>query len=88
MKPTKTIALLVAIASLAGCAKAPYLDDHMGDATRAASTLQVVNPKAPAPNAAMTMDAQNAAAAVDQYHKAGNEPPQNVNVFNIGVGSN
>ncbi len=84
---TKTLAVL-GVCLLAGCAKTPYLDKHMGDAVRTASMLQVANPNAPAPNAAIRMDGQNAAAAVDQYNKAGKDPAQSVNVFTIGVGNN
>lgn len=88
MKRFMKSVLVLGVLTLVGCATTPYLDDHMGDATKAASKLQTANPKAPAANAAIQMDGQNAASAVDRYNKAGREPPQNVNVFNIGVGSN
>lgn len=84
MKPV----LVLGVLTLAGCATTPYLDDHMGDATKSASKLQVANPKAPAAGTTIQMDGQNATSAVDRYNKAGREPPQNVNVFNIGVGNN
>jgi len=83
----KTLAVL-GVCLVAACAKTPYLDDHMGDAVRSASKLQVANPNAPAPNASIRMDGQNAAAAVDQYNKSGKDPERSVNVYNIGVGNN
>lgn len=80
-------ALVLTAFALAACSTTPYLDDHIGDATRAAVQMQVANPDAPTATG-VKMDAQNAAEAVNRYNKAGREPPQNSNVFSIGVGTN
>lgn len=80
-------ALVLAVLGLAACSTTPYLDDHIGDAAKAAVKMQTANPNAPTATG-VKMDAQNAAEAVNRYNKAGKEPPQNTNVFTIGVGTN
>lgn len=80
-------ALAVVMLALTACSTTPYLDDHIGDATKAAVKMQTANPNAPTATG-VKMDAQNAAEAVNRYNKAGKEPPQNTNVFTIGVGTN
>lgn len=74
--------------TLGGCADAPTRTDQMfGDAVRAATASQIIDPDA---SRNMTppagMEGAAAKASVDRYQKSFEAPPPPVNVFTIGMG--
>src|SRR5574340_480446 len=80
---------LLVLAALAGCAaKAPQLEQRLGEATAAAKAQQTINPEASRnTNPVAGLDGQAANDVIDQDHKSYKQPPAPVNIFNIGVGS-
>jgi len=84
------LSALIASSVLAGCAtsKTPVLDEHFGEAVKAARAQQTINPDASTTNEAMFgVDGAAADAAIDRYHKSFSQPPVTTNVFTIGVGN-
>lgn len=84
------LSALIASTTMVGCAtsKTPVLDEHFGEAVKAARAQQTLNPDASTTNEAVYgVDGKAADAAIDQYHKSFTEKPASTNVFNIGVGS-
>lgn len=81
---------LILSAFMSGCSttSTPVLDEHFGEAVRAARAQQTINPDASMnTDPAAGVSGQAADAAVDRYHKSFVQPPVNPNVFNIGIGS-
>lgn len=84
------LSALIASATMVGCAtsKTPVLDEHFGEAVKAAKAQQTINPDASTTNEAVFgVDGAAADAAIDRYHKSFTQPPVTTNVFNIGVGN-
>lgn len=84
------LSALIASATMVGCAtsKTPVLDEHFGEAVKAARAQQTLNPDASTTNEAVFgVDGAAADAAIDRYHKSFTQPPATSNVFNIGVGN-
>lgn len=73
---------------LGGCAEAPTRTDQMfGDAVRAATASQIIDPDASrnlTPPAGM--EGAAAKSTIDRYQKSFEAPPAPVNVFTIGMG--
>lgn len=84
MKTTYTIAFAVVLIS--GCNTTPRYQAHFGEAARATLESQIVhdNPV----GGPQQVDGQITNSVIDRYQKSYATPPQPVNVFNIGVGSN
>jgi hypothetical protein len=77
-----------ALALIAGCAETPRVDEHFGEAVRAATAQQVVNPDASLNRDPVAgIDGQAANSTIDRYHRSYQVPPPPVNVFTIGVGT-
>ena len=74
-------------ASLAGCAGPTRTDLAFGDAVRAATASQIIDPDA-SRNMAMPSGWEGGAAksTIDRYKKSFEAPPTPVNVFAIGMG--
>jgi len=74
--------------SLSACmAPAPFVDAHLGEASRDLRTAQVLNPAADRNMQAPTgMAASTAKAGYDQYQKSFKTPDQRNNTFVIGLG--
>ena len=75
--------------ALAGCmSSTPIWDKHMGEALRAVTQAQIIDPHA-AERAQSTsgIDGTAAAAAMDSYDKSFRAPTPSPNAFVIGVGS-
>ncbi len=91
MEPTQiklALAAAIGAALIAGCAETPRVDEHFGEAVRAATAQQIVNPDASLNKDPVAgIDGQAANSTVDRYHKSFQVPPPPVNVFTIGVGS-
>ena len=82
----RSIALLLP-ALLAGCsfnAFTPQYDAQFGDAVRAATQAQILNPAAGTQPASVGLDGQAAQSAVTRYEDSFKAPPPVVNVINIG----
>jgi hypothetical protein len=79
---------LALMLSLTGCASpTPMLDEHFGEAVRAARLAQTLNPNAGQDTAPVTgMDGVAAEQSIDRYHASFRNPPPVVNVVNIGGG--
>jgi hypothetical protein len=76
---------------LAGCASTttPYLDQHFGEAVKAARAQQTINPDASKnPDPVAGVDGRAAKDAMDRYHKSFENPPASFNVLNIGGSMN
>ena len=77
-----------ALALIAGCAETPRVDEHFGEAVRAATAQQIVNPDASLNKDPVAgIDGQAANSSIDRYHRSYQVPPPPVNVFTIGVGT-
>lgn len=71
---------------LSGCNPAPRYHKHFGEAARSTFKSQIIN--AEPSNGPQQVDGQTSNSVIDRYHKSYATPPEPVNVFNIGVGSN
>lgn len=83
----KSIALLILVSTLAGCANTatPMYDSRFGDAVRAARLAQTLNPDAGASGGPVAgMDGPAAHEAAGRYLDSFRKPPPVVNVINIG----
>ncbi|MEX3931198.1 hypothetical protein AB4Y32_05130 [Paraburkholderia phymatum] len=76
-------------AALNGCmSSTPIWDKHMGEALKAVTQAQIIDPHAAqhAPSAP-GIDGTSAASAMDSYDKSFRAPTPSPNAFVIGVGS-
>lgn len=73
-------------AALAGCVEpAPMLEEHFGDAVRAARDQQILNPEAGRTVEPVAgLDGPAAREAVGRYQDSFKAPPPVTNVINIG----
>lgn len=90
MTTTTRIVAALGVAALfaAGCAENRYREEEgFGDAVRAATARQIIDPdaarKAARPDG---LDGPSAKSTMDRYQKSFETPPPPVNVFTIGVG--
>lgn len=86
MRNKKIIGTIVALALTAGCVSIhPEVDERHGDAVRAATRAQILNPQGSG-NAALApgIDGRAAKETMDRYVDSFKSPPPNVNVINIG----
>lgn len=86
-KPAHTIIALLAVSgTLTGCVSpTPMLDEHFGDAVRAAKEQQILNPDAGRNTDPVAgLDGPAAKEAVDRYQDSFKAPPPVTNVINIG----
>lgn len=84
------LSALIVSTAMVGCATSntPVLDEHFGEAVKAARAQQTINPDASMnTDPATGISGQAADAVVDRYHKSFVQPPATPNVFNIGIGS-
>jgi hypothetical protein len=77
---------LALVLSLAACASpTPMLDEHFGDAVRAARLAQTLHPDAGRDADPVTgLDGIAAERSIDRYHASFRNPPPVTNVVNIG----
>jgi hypothetical protein len=83
-------ALIVPVfAALGGCmSSSPIWDAHFGEAERAATQAQIIDPLAAEHTASPDgIDGKSAASAMTQYDKSFSQPSTNANPFVIGVSS-
>lgn len=82
----RILACLALSAGLAGCASpTPILDEHFGDAVRAARLAQTIHPDAGmSADPVGGMDGVAANASIEGYHESFKTPPPVTNVINIG----
>ena len=83
-------ALIVPVfAALGGCmTSTPIWDAHFGEAERAATQAQIIDPQAAEHTASPDgIDGKSAASAMTQYDKSFSQPSTNANPFVIGVSS-
>lgn len=73
---------------LAACAStSPNIDQHFGEAVRAARAQQIVNPAASLnPDPVAGIDAKASKLSMDRYHDSFKAPPPSFEVINIGGG--
>jgi hypothetical protein len=76
-----------ACAALGGCmSSSPIWDAHFGEAARATTQVQIINPHAgedaPSPQG---IDGPSAVSAMDLYDKSFKTPPTTSNAYTIGV---
>jgi hypothetical protein len=86
MRNKKLIVSLAALGLLSGCVSIyPEVDERHGDAVRAATRAQILNPQGSG-NAAIApgIDGRAAKETMDRYVDSFKAPPPNVNVINIG----
>lgn len=85
-KTTLTILSLAVSGTLAGCVSpTPLSDQHFGDAVRAATAQQILNPDAGRNTDPVSgMDGPAAKDAIDLYQDSFKAPPPVTNVINIG----
>lgn len=89
MKTTiSTLMLAVLAAALAGCASTtPNLDRNFGQAVNQAKAQQTLNPDASLNTDPVAgLDGVAANAAIDNYTKSVQTPPEKATVINIGGG--
>jgi hypothetical protein len=68
--------VLVIAATLGGCATSPYLDDHMGDAVRAAVYHQTLGQDSGGPLISSAhQDGKAARSSIDRYLRTFEQPP-------------
>ncbi|MFX1671653.1 hypothetical protein PWR63_05045 [Paraburkholderia sp. A2WS-5] len=81
--------VLSACAALNGCmSSTPIWDKNFGQALKAVTQAQIIDPNAAEhANAKPTMDGKSAATAMDNYDKSFRSPTSPANAFVIGVGS-
>jgi hypothetical protein len=74
---------------LSGClSSTPVWDSHFGQAVRAVTQAQIIDPDAAAHNPSTDgIDGKSAVAAMSNYTKSMQQPAPNTNAFVIGVGS-
>jgi hypothetical protein len=86
MSDKKIIATVAAFGLMAGCVSIhPEVDHRYGDAVRAATRAQIINPDGVRPPAnASGIDGMAAKEAMDRYVNSFKEPPPTINVINIG----
>ena len=82
----KIVATIAAVGSIAGCVSIyPNVDQQYGEAVRAATRTQTLNPRGtPGPKQASGIDGMAAKETMDRYVKSFKEPPPPINVINIG----
>ncbi|ANB77611.1 hypothetical protein AYM40_30805 [Paraburkholderia phytofirmans OLGA172] len=83
-------ALIVPVcAALSGCmSSTPIWDAHFGQALKAVTQAQIIDPHAAEhAQSAQGMDGKSAASAMDTYDKSFQQPVPSPNAFVIGVGS-
>ncbi|HEX8989582.1 MAG TPA: hypothetical protein VF816_16615 [Rhodocyclaceae bacterium] len=82
----RSIAGLVLALGLAGCVSpTPVLDEHFGEAVRAARLAQTVNPDAGRnTDPVFGLDGVASQESIVRYHNSFRNPPPVTNVINIG----
>ena len=82
----KVITSIVALGFVSGCVPIyPEVDQHYGEAVRAAKRAQTLNPEgSPIPKQAHGIDGMAADGTMERYVNSFKEPPPAVNVINIG----
>lgn len=85
-KTALTILSLAITGMLSGCVSpTPVLDEHFGDAVRAAKEQQILNPDAGRNTDPVAgLDGPAAKEAITLYHDSFKAPPPVTNVINIG----
>ena len=86
----RRLALMVlACAALGGCmSSSPIWDAHFGEAVRAVTQLQIIDPHASENNPSLPgIDGKSAVSAMTQYDKSYSQPPTSTNPYTIGVSS-
>ena len=85
----RAIALAPVVAALGGCmSSSPIWDAHFGEAARAVSQAQIIDPQAAERNPSKQgVDGSAAVSAMHRYEKSFDTPPQVANPFVIGIGS-
>ncbi len=75
--------------ALGGCmTSTPVWDAHFGEAVRASSQAQIIDPHAGENNpSTLGVDGQSAVSAMTQYDKLFSAPPVSANPYTIGVSS-
>ena len=86
MRNWKIIVTMAALGLTAGCVSIhPEVDQREGDAVRAATRAQILNPEAAQNVRAVSgIDGRAAKETMDRYVDSFKAPPPNVNVINIG----
>ncbi|TAM06969.1 MAG: hypothetical protein EPN70_04185 [Paraburkholderia sp.] len=80
--------VLCACASLNGClSSTPIWDAHVGQALKAVTQAQIIDPDAGHTPDKPSMDGTSAVTAMDSYDKSFRSPTPPSNAFVIGVGS-
>jgi hypothetical protein len=85
----RALAIVPACALLGGCmSSSPIWDAHFGEAERAITQSQIIDPQAGehAP-ATQGIDGKSAVTAMDNYDKTNQAPPPTTNTFVIGIGT-
>ncbi|MFC5430253.1 hypothetical protein ACFPTO_15795 [Paraburkholderia denitrificans] len=85
--PRRAALVLCACASLTGCmSSTPVWDAHVGQALKAVTQAQIIDPDAGHMPATPSMDGTSAVTAMDSYDKSFRSPTPPANAFVIGVG--
>ncbi len=88
-RPLTLGALLIAVASLAGCmSTTPVYDHHFGESVRIVRAMQTLN--AEAPNNAdpgVNINGRASTAAMDRFNGLYQSPPSDANAYTVGVGA-
>ena len=84
MSRSLPLALTVLLAGCSYNAFTPQYDAQFGDAVRAASQAQMLNPAAGTQQTRVGLHGEAAQDAMTRYHDSFKAPPPVVNVINIG----
>ncbi|PMS38665.1 hypothetical protein B0G57_102275 [Trinickia symbiotica] len=84
----QTLAFAASTILLGGCmTSTPIWDAHFGEAVRAVTQAQIIDPQAGEHNPSTPgVDGKAAVSAMTTYNKSFDAPPPTVNQFVIGVG--
>lgn len=81
----RIVAGLALLLGLGGCVSpTPMLDEHFGEAVRAARLAQTINPDAGRNDPIIGMDGVAAQRSIERYETSFKNPPPVTNVVNIG----
>ena len=84
----KLLVVPVVLLLLAGCSSTPYLDEEFGEASRQTFAMQIANPdglygdKIPEGTAGLVAE-----EIMEVYTDDFGKPPADVNVFQLGIGT-
>jgi hypothetical protein len=85
MRNAKIIGTIVALGFTAGCVSIhPEVDQREGDAVRAATRAQMINPEGVRNADVIGIDGRAAKETMDRYVDSFKSPPPTMNVINIG----